>query len=125
MKIEVQISENYMSTHILVRVDKGESPSDLTKEKLYTVLHNKGINTGINSNSIDRILSNNIYNKPIQIACGIPPESGENARVEILKKPKREKDVTPPKTADGGIDYYSPRDGFLVYAKKGDVMAGK
>ncbi len=125
MNIEVQIAENYMSAHIFVRVGEKESISELTGEKIYSALQQKGVTTGIDENAVDKIISNNICNQPVRVADGVPPESGENARVEILKKPKRKKDITPPQTGDGGIDYYSPREGFLVYAKKGETVAVK
>ncbi len=125
MKIEVQISDNNNAAHLLVIVDKKEADIKLTEEELHTALSNKGINTGIDSAAIKQIISDKIYNKPVCAANGVPPKAVENARVEILKKPKKKSDITAPKTDDGGVDYYSPREGFLVYVRKGDVLAVK
>ena len=125
MKVEVKIANDYMTAHLLVSLNKGESASNLTKEKLHTEISNTGVNTGVDPNAIKQIISNKIYNQTVCVAKGILPDVGENAWVEILKKPKKKKDITLPKIVDGEIDYYSPREGFLIYARKGDVLAVK
>ncbi|MFC1562527.1 flagellar assembly protein A [candidate division KSB1 bacterium] len=125
MNIAVQTPEDYMTAHIVVRVDKGESAPTLTEAELYSALDNKGVNTGIDSKSIKQIVSQHIYNQAVCVANGTPPGVGENAKIEILKKPKKKKDITAPKTTEGAIDYYSPREGFLVFARKDDILAVK
>lgn len=125
MNIEVQITEDYMSAYMLIKLDEGEMVSGLTEKELYTALTEKEVSTGINSNAIKKIISSQIYNQSICIANGIPPKIGEDARVDIIKKPKKKQDIIVPATSDGGVDYYSPREGFLVYARKGDVLAIK
>jgi uncharacterized protein (DUF342 family) len=125
MNIEVQITEDYMSAYILVRLEEGETVSRLTEKELYTALDNKGVNTGIGSNAIKQIISSQIYNQSVCIANGIPPKVGEDARVEIIKKPKKKQDIIALTMSDGKVDYYSPREGFLVYARKDEVLVVK
>jgi len=125
MILDVQITDNRMAANLLIKGSQEILESKLTESYLLNTIKNKGINTGIDLPAINQIISDKIFNKVIGVAQGIPPETGEDGRVKILKKSKKKKDIFPPQTEDGQVDYYSPRDGFLVYVRKGDIVATK
>ncbi|MFC1725886.1 flagellar assembly protein A [candidate division KSB1 bacterium] len=125
MNIEVKETENSMAAHITIIVNEGEQVSTLTEKMLYDALNKKGINTGLETRAIKYIISEKIYNQPVCIAMGIPSVAGKNASVKISKKPIARQDIVLPQTSDGNIDYYAPRKGFLVWVRKGEVLAKK
>jgi len=98
-----------MAAHVIVKGSEKELLSGLTDSEILNALSAHGVTTGIDHASIQKILSQKIYNKTIRVAHAIEPETGRDARVVFLKKIKKKKDVIPPQTEDGQIDYYAPR----------------
>ena len=80
---------------------------------------------GIKKDVLNDICENKRFNQKILVAEYIEPQIGDDARVEIIKKPKRASEVTPVKKENGEIDYYSPREGFITYVRKGETIAIK
>jgi len=125
MRIDVQIADDSMKANLVVKVEKGESIKEIQNKALFDALSKNGITTGIDKTALKQISMEKIVNKAICVAKGIPPGTGDNAKVEILKKPKGKKDLKAPQTSDGSVDYYAQREGFLVYVRKGEALATK
>jgi len=114
-----------MAAHVIVKGSEKELLSGLTDSEIINALSAHKVTTGIDHASIQKILSQKIYNKTIRVAHAIEPETGRDARVVFLKKIKKKKDVIPPQTEDGQIDYYAPREGFLNFVNKGESLGMK
>lgn len=126
MEIKVQIDPEYTVVTLTVVVDvEKEKEVTLNPGILEAVLSNNGVIVGIKEEVIKEICDNKLINKPIVVARCIPPTEGNDARVEILKKTKRRDEILPVKKSENEIDYISPREGFLPYVRKGEVLAVK
>jgi len=125
MEIQVQISKDYTSAFINVSVEEGEENSILNVPLLEKALSDEGIVVGIKKDVLNDICENKRFNQKILVAEYIEPQVGNDARVEIIKKPKKSSEVTPVKKENDEIDYYSPREGFITYVRKDETIAIK
>ncbi len=125
MEIQVQISKDYKFAFINVIEEEGEENSILNVALLEKALSDEGVVVGIEKDVLNDICENKRFNKKISVAEYIEPEIGDDARVEIIKKPKKASEVTPVKKENDEIDYYSPREGFITYVRKGETLATK
>jgi len=123
LEIQVQISKDYTSAFINVSVEEEEEDFILDVQRLEEALSNEGVVIGIKKDVLNDICRNKRFNHKILVAECTEPETGDDARVEIIKKPKRDDEITPITTDDGEIDYYAPREGFIAYIRKGETIA--
>jgi len=123
LEIQVQISKDYTSAFIYVSVKEVEDDFILNVPLLEEALSNEGVVIGIKRDVLNDICKYKKFNQKILVAECIEPQTGDDARVEIIKKPKRADEITPIITDDGEVDYYSPREGFIAYVRKGETIA--
>ena len=125
MEIQVQISKDYKFAFINVIEEEGEENSILNVALLENALSDEGVVVGIKKDVLNDICENKRFNQKILVAEYIEPQVGNDARVEIIKKPKRASEVTPVKKENDEIDYYLPREGFITYIRKGETIVIK
>jgi len=126
MDIKVKIAQDYSSAFLTVLVEEYEERKvKLQIQDLEKALSDSGVVVGIRKNVLENIVNNRTFNKQFSVAVWKPPGVGDDARVEILKKPKRFDEVKPVKTKEDEIDYVSPREGLITYARKNELLAIK
>jgi len=125
MEIQVQISKDYKFAYINISDEEGEEDPILNVAHLEKALADEDVVLGIKKDVLNDICENKRFNQKILVAECIEPQVGDDARIDIIKKPKRASEVTPVKKEDGEIDYYSPREGFITYVRKGETIAIK
>jgi uncharacterized protein (DUF342 family) len=125
LEIQVQISQDYRSAFINVFVEENKKDVVVSVPRLEKALSDAGVIVGIKMEVLKDICENKRFNQKTSIAECIEPETGDDARVEIIKKPKKADEIQPVKKENGEIDFYAPRDGFITYARKGETLAIK
>ena len=125
MEIQVQITPDYTSVFITVALAENEKDISLSVEDLNRTLSDAGVVLGIKEKVLEDICKSKSVNQKTLVAECIFPEVGEDARVEIIKKPKKTDEIHPVKKENDEIDYIAPRDGFITYVRDGEVLAFK
>lgn len=113
----VQTNNNDMEAYLQLSI-----PTDdvhYTIEFLKTVLEENGIRYGIDQKALQRIIAEDIYNRPILVARGKCAVDGVDGYYEY--KFNHHKDNKPQVKADGTVDYWSVNSIQLVAV--GDVLA--
>ena len=113
--------------NLVIEINKDESqvflnimpPKDdkkiLSIEKIYSVLHEKGIYQGINKKTIENMIEKKIYYEPTIVALGKIPVHGKNGFAELLFVPEKLK----PKF---GINYNLCQIPLLQKVKSGQKL---
>jgi len=125
LEIQVTILPEYTYAYISVLVEENEKNYDLRVEDLENALTDKGVIVGIRKDALKNICENKIINEKVLAAGYIKPQAGNDAKVEIIRKPKKADEVKPVKKENDEIDYYAPRDGFITLCREGEVLAIK
>ncbi len=125
MDIQVTILPEYTYAYISVLVEKNEKDYNLNIEVLEKALADNGVIVGIRKEALKNICENKIINEKVLAAEYTKPKVGNDARVEIIKKPKKSNEIKPVIKENDEIDYYSPRDGFITLCREGEVLATK
>jgi hypothetical protein len=91
----------------------------ITAEEAVEILKQNGIVVGLDHEKIQKVITENIYGKPVQIAAAILPEDGKNGYVDY--KIKYNKNRKPTIKDDGSVDF---RELDLIEnVKAGQVLA--
>ena len=125
MKIHVQIAQDYISAFITIFAEEGDTDFTYDVSDLEKSLAEVGVIVGINKEVLTDIIKKKTVNQKTLVAEYVEPKAGDDARVEIKKKPKKKDEIKPPQKDDGEIDYIAPRDGFITYVPKGETLAVK
>ncbi len=125
MEIQVQIAQDYTSAFITIVAEEGDTDFTFDVSDLENSLAEVGVIVGIKKEVLADIVKKGIVNQKTSVSEYIEPKAGDDARVEIVKKPKKKDEIKPPQKEGGDIDYVSPRDGFLTYVREGDTLAVK
>ncbi|MDD7641983.1 MAG: FapA family protein [bacterium] len=98
---DVRITEDYMEAYMTV--PPTGTPEKYTVEYLTEVLHLNHVKIGILTESLQKIIDNNIYNKEVLVAQGAEPQDGKDGYFEYLFD--TELSQKPIEQADGSVDY--------------------
>ncbi len=112
---EIKITPDEMLAYIQI---KGKS-TGITRSVIRGALEERGIVKGIKEEVIEKIVSGNIDNKPMEIAVGTKPQKGEDGYYEFFFRTdvKREPRVL----EDGSLDYQDIE--WFEQVKRGDKLA--
>lgn len=100
--VDAYTSDDKMQAFIQVSPPEGGGNAP-TFETIVRALHDKGIVACINEEKIREFVSNPVYNTPILVAQGIPPENGQNGSLRYLFD--MEKERKPIIQEDGSVNY--------------------
>lgn len=123
MDLRVQTAKDEMKAFLTVVTEPEEEKIAVKIEQLEQALTEAGVVVGIRKNVLADIVKRKLYNQAITVAVAEEAPPGNDARVEILRKPKRMDEIEPVHQSDGEIDYHAPRDGLVTTCQKGDVLA--
>ena len=125
MKIDIEIAEGNTSATLMIRRESANEEFLLGRNDLEEALNEKGVIFGIKYNILEEICVERIVNKFRLVAEYQPPGAGQDARIKIFRKPLSKSELSSSQSKTGEIDYILPRAGFILYARKGDVLAEK
>jgi len=121
-KLKVKILDKKMRATIEIIPPKPKCGKPITVELLRMELQKHKIVYGIDEAKLFDLAENPIYNKPIEIAHGLPPVDGEDAVINYSFTIK-EKKLKPAELEDGRVDFH--KLDFIVNVNKGEVLAEK
>jgi uncharacterized protein (DUF342 family) len=126
MILKFEILNNNLKVYLSLLNDESvERQQPVTAQMIYDLLKEKEITYGILQEAVQKLDGKTEEVTDVLIAEGTPPTVGNNAEIQILKRPKRKEDVLPSVSESGDIDYISPREGWIVVVNKGDEIAVK
>ncbi len=122
MKINIEINQDKSKAYLLIDSLKNPDVLDVTPEQILEEVEKVKVVYGVKHHLLADICEDRRFDRSITIAVGEPPGEGVPARFEYLRRPCM-KEAPPPSTNDEGeMDYVSPREGYLNYVKKGDLL---
>ena len=119
-RVFITVEKNSMSATVLIRKPLPEDPP-VTVEEIMAEINKKGIVYGIDEEAVNKVVNNQIYNKPIKIAQGEFPKRGHNS--EFIYHFDTTQNHTPQIDEDGRIDYKNIN--FIQNVEKGKVLVTK
>jgi len=119
-RIKLSVSPDKLKAFISIKLlEEGEPP--ITEKEIKDALEKAGIVYGIKEDVIQQILRLQYADK-LPIAEGIPPEKGEDGRIEY-KVNLWKKELIPKENPDGTVDFREI--GYVENVLKGDILAVK
>ncbi|SHJ43988.1 DUF342 domain-containing protein [Tepidibacter formicigenes] len=118
-EIILNITNDFMKAYLKIKTSKEEV--NLSKQYILEFLKKNNIVYGINERYIDDIIKGNNLNKPVEIAQGLKPVSGENAFIKYYFNNNKEKKAKIDE--NGKIDFKELN--FVESIEKGQVLAEK
>lgn len=119
---KINISEDKLTASIIFLSSKGRVLPQ--KEEILKIIKNKRIKFGIIEENIDKIITENIYNKDIIIAKGIEPKKGKDAFINyFVSKPNLARNLKPFEDENGSVDFKNL--GIVENIKKGQILGEK
>ncbi len=125
MDILVTVTQEATFAYINAFVENRDEKPELKVSDFEKALAEAGIVIGIKKDVLEDICKNKRINEKVIAAESIAPKIGNDARVEIIKKPKKPDEIKPVKKENDEIDYYAPREGFITYVRTGETLAIK
>jgi len=124
MDIKIDVSEDEKEAKLTVI--KGEDDQEIPLvEDLKNALTKAGVTAGIDEAQLSIICFDQKFNEEIVVAKCIEQKVGKDAEIKEVNAPKPSEKIQPVVTKDGKIDYYAPREGFVVFVRKGDTIVKK
>lgn len=99
----VMISPDEMSAHLTIEQTSEDAAFDFSKEALIEIISQAGVVYGMNEGRLEKLATELMLNKPIEIARGKSPERGQDSGFELLFAVAGSK--APVIGEDGYIDY--------------------
>lgn len=124
MDIKVNISEDEREAQLTVIKDKDDQEIPLV-EDLKDALKKAGVTVGIIEAQLTLICFDQKFNEEVVVAKCIEQKVGKDAEIKKVNAPKPSEKIQPVVTKDGKMDYFAPREGFIVFVRKGDTIIKK
>lgn len=116
MTPQIRIGQDEMEAFLYLPVPKEKK---YTKESLKSILQEGGVVFGIDEDVLEKMVTEPIYNREMQVAVGIPVQDGIDGYYEYHFR--RNLDGKPKIRPDGSVDYWSIQK--VEIAKAGQVIA--
>lgn len=113
-RMAVSIGHNSMEAYLTL-----ESGHDHKIEEIVSVLKLQGIKRGIDQNIIEKMISNQVYDKPILVAKGRRPGEGKDGYYEFRVRGNMPR--IPKELPDGSVDYQNIE--YFEQVEAGQVLA--
>ncbi len=123
MEIKVQVTNDSGKAQITIIPEKDEILKTLTVNELKLALSKKGVVKGLKENALEQICRNKLYNKEYIAAEVIPPQKGENAKLQVKIKPKERATYDKGVNAEKKVDHYGVHEEFITYVKEKEIIA--
>jgi len=123
VEINIQIATNEKQAFVTVISTEENSSKELTVDELKKSLSEKGVVKGIKESTLDQICQYKKFGHKFLVAEAIPPQIGENAKIQIIIKPKERPTYEKGVDAEKRVDHYGVREGFITYVKGGEIVA--
>ena len=123
VKINIRIVNNEKQAFLTVISDEENTSEELTVDELKKSLSEKGVVKGIKEITLDQICQYKKFDHKFLVAEAIPPQIGENAKIQIKIKPKERPTYEKGVDAEKKVDHYGVREGFITYVKGGEILA--
>ncbi len=120
-RFTINIASDEMTAHLKVEPIKKSGEGAINVEEITEVLNSQGIVAGINTEQLEKFLSEELVSKVIEAAKGTPPEKGKDAAFELLFENAGSK--APVLGDDGFIDYKNLN--LINNATQGQPLAKK
>lgn len=117
-RIRVTVSKDRLTAMMAI---KGPDPGDpeITVDEVMAALKEAGVGYGIQEDVVSKTVADKVYDTPVKVADGDPPQKGEDTKFEYCFDTDLQ--GTPKQDEDGRIDY---RDiSFVQNVEKGAVLA--
>ena len=102
----VEISSDEMHAYIKIQPPQIPGGRALDEEEIVALLNSSGVVEGIKRDAILRALEEELYNQAVEVAEGIPPVNGEDAKFEYKFRTSTE-DITLSEDEKGKVDYHN------------------
>jgi len=122
LEINVQIANNEEQAFLTVFSGEENTSKELTVDELKKSLSEKGVIEGIKENVLDQICQHKNFNHKFLVAEAIPPQTGENATIQIKIKPKERPTYEKGVDAERRVNHYGVKEGFITYVKEGEIL---
>ncbi len=119
-KAVVELSEDEMQAYLTI-IPPRKGGRVLEYEDILEALAQKGVKVGVKHDVIRRMLTEEIYNKPMLVAEGVQPVPGKDAQIEF--KIKISKEIELIEREDGTVDFREL--GIITNVVKNQVLAVK
>ena len=123
VKINIQIANNEKQAFLTVISDEENTSKELTVDELKKSLSEKGVIKGIKEITLEQICQYKKFGHKFLVAEAIPPQIGENAKIQIKIKPKKRSSYEKGVDAERRVDHYGVREGFITYVKEGEILS--
>ncbi|NGQ94034.1 DUF342 domain-containing protein [Brevibacillus sp. SYP-B805] len=122
-KLEVKISQDKLTAEIILHTDAKQI--SIEEQEIRDALQRNGVTYGIIESAIRQLCDNpNLFvNQPVEVAVGIPPIDGTDARIEYTFLENMSDQVRPKELEDGRVDYYTVTT--IANVTKGQLLAQK
>ncbi|NVM04345.1 MAG: DUF342 domain-containing protein [Candidatus Helarchaeota archaeon] len=124
MKINIEVSKDEKEARLTVIKDKDDEEIPLV-EDLKVALIKAGVTVGIDESQLSLICFDQKFNEEFVVAKCIEPKVGKDAGIQEVNAPKPSEKIQPVVLKDGKIDYFAPREGFVVFTRKDDTIIKK
>ena len=124
MEIKVDISKDEKEAQLTVIKDEDDQETPLV-EDLKNALTKAGVTVGIVEAQLILICFDQKFNEEVVVAKCIEQKVGKDAEIKKVNAPKSSEKIQPIVTKDGKMDYFAPREGFVVFVRKGDTIIKK
>jgi uncharacterized protein (DUF342 family) len=122
-KLEVKIAEDKLTAVIILHSEADHI--SLSEQEVRNALQQSGVTYGIMESAIRQLCDNPrlFVNQPLEVAVGIPPIAGTDARIEYTFLEHMTDQMRPKELEDGRVDYYSVTT--IANVTKGQLLAQK
>jgi len=124
MNIKVDVSKDEKEAKLTVIKDENDQAIPLV-EDLKDALTKAGVIAGIDEAQLTLICFDQKFNEEVVVAKCIEQKVGKDAEIKEVNAPKPSGKIQPIVTKDGKMDYFAPREGFVVFVRKGDTIIKK
>lgn len=114
--IEIVVSRDRMLATMYINDDPAKifSDEEMMNKQIRELAENVGVKFGIHTLTLDDVKSG----KPVTVASGLPPQSGQDAKVNYLEIPDRKPQIL----SDGRADYF---DMNFIFEIEQDAWLGE
>jgi len=123
MKIITEKSHDFLQGYLTLVKDKDEESIPISVDDLENALNQNEIIHGIKHETLEQICAKQLFNKKYIVAEATAPKLGESAILKLKIRLKKLNPSEDDKSEDEKVDHYGPKEGFIRYVEKGQLIA--
>jgi len=125
LEIKVEKTKDEARAFLTIIPDEETFENPPSADDLKAALEENGIVYGIDESVLEEITAGKQYDRVFSVAFAKAPTVGDNAEINILKRPLDPEDIKPIVLENGDVDYFAPRENLITYVKKDEKLAIK